>query len=193
MPRARRRTRRSSAALGGIGSSADASALVAALESGVGTVRQDARQSLVAIGKPAVRTLIEALRHPNENVRWGAAKALGEIQDKTSAAALVLALEDESFGVRWLAAEGLIALGRNALRPLLRALVERAGSTWLREGALHVLNDLATQGLGDDAKPVVAALLGPQPKLQVPLAAEDVVAELPRARRRRGSSRAAAH
>ena len=191
MPTAAMRRKRSSAALGGNATSAELRALIAALGGDDGTVRRGAREALVAIGKPAVRSLIEALQDANEHLRWEAAKALSEIRGKSAAAALVVALEDESFGIRWLAAEGLVALGRHTLPLLLPALVKRAGSIWLREGALHVLHLLAHQGLGDETRPVVAALEGPDPTVAVPLAAGDAIEKLRRARRRRGSPKAA--
>ena len=49
-------------------------------------------------------------------MRWEAAKALGKIGDPKAALALVGALEDPRSGIRWLAAEGLMAIGREALR-----------------------------------------------------------------------------
>jgi HEAT repeat protein len=192
--RCAKQRRRSSgrAVLGGNGASAEVRALIPALGSDDGTLRHRARESLTAMGKPAVRPLMEALQHPDERVRWEVAKALGEIHDKTAAAALVLTLEDESFGIRWLAAEGLVAFGRYTLPPLLRALVKRADSIWLREGALHILHLLAHQGLGDETRPVVAALEGPAPTVAVPLAAGDAIERLRGARRHRGSLKAAA-
>ena len=43
--------------------------LIMALSSDNGSARRDARQSLLAIGSPAVRPLIEALKQKNDNVR----------------------------------------------------------------------------------------------------------------------------
>lgn len=178
MPKAAIRRKRSSAVLRSSAPSVEVRALIAALHSDDGTVRRSAREALVAIGNPAVRSLIETLRDVNEHLRWEAAKALGEIRDKTAAAALVVALEDESSGIRWLAAEGLIALGQPTLPQLLPALVRRADSIWLREGALHVLHLLAHQGLADETRPVVAALEGPEPTVAVPFAAGDAIEQL---------------
>lgn len=97
--------------------------LIAQLGTKDGEVRQRARQSLVAIGKPAVPLLIEALSNHDAQVRWEAVKTIGEIRAPIAAAALVETLEDEEFDVRWLAAEALIALGREAVVPLLKALL----------------------------------------------------------------------
>jgi HEAT repeat protein len=146
-------------------------ALIADLGVKDGLVRERARQSLVAIGGPAVASLIEALADRNEQMRWEAAKALGQIGDPVSAYALVNALEDEVFDVRWLAAEGLIALGREALLPLLQALIERSDSPWLREGAHHILHNLCRGDLEEVLQPLLTALEDVEPSIEVPLAA----------------------
>jgi HEAT repeat protein len=151
--------------------SATITSLVADLASSDELVRTDARQSLVDIGGPAVFPLIEALGDPRRQVRWEATKALGEIANPAAAPALVKTLRDTEFSVRWLAAEGLIALGSKGLRPLLRALIEYSDSVWLRQGAHHVVHDLARGDLKEVLQPVVAALQGIEPSLEAPLAA----------------------
>ena len=95
--------------------------LLNALHSEDGEERRRARLSLVSLGSEAVDPLIELLPDPEHEVRWEAAKALGEIADPRSAPALVETLEDAGFDIRWLAAEGLIALGKAGLEPLLEA------------------------------------------------------------------------
>ena len=60
-----------------------------------------------------------------------------------AAPALVEAMNDDAFGVRWLAAEGLITLRRQGLGPLLQALIEHPDAMWLRESAHHVIKVLA--------------------------------------------------
>jgi HEAT repeat protein len=150
------------------------SALVTDLGSKDGLVRVRARLSLVAIGAQAVGPLVKALATKKQWIRWEAAKALGQIGSPAAAKALVRALEDEMFDIRWLAAEGLVVMGREALVPLLHALVERSDSEWLREGAHHVLHDLARgrPDLRDILQPVLAALEDIEPSLEVPVAAE---------------------
>jgi HEAT repeat protein len=115
-------------------------------------------------------------------VRWEAAKALGQISDPRAAEALVRALEDEMFDVRWLAAEGLITLGCGALLPLLHALVERSDSEWLREGAHHVFYDLVKgrPDIKDILQPIMATLENVEPSLEVPFAAETALNKLTR-------------
>jgi HEAT repeat protein len=160
--------------------------LLATLGSYDGVARQHARRALVAIGGPAVASLIEALADPNDDVRWEAAKALGQIGDPVAAEALVRALEDKSSGVRWLAAKGLIALGREGLVPLLRALEQRSDAEWLREGAHHVLHDLARGDLEGVLSPVLAALEGIEPTMEVPWAARAALDALEEAARQHG-------
>ena len=151
------------------------SSLVADLTSDDGVVRQKARESLVAIGGPAVPLLIRTLEDPKEWVRWEAAKSLSQIADPASAPALVRALEDKMFDVRWLAAEGLIALGRETLVPLLEALIERSDSPWLLEGAHHVLHDLTGEGLREELQPLLAALEYAERAIEVPIVAKTLL------------------
>jgi sporulation protein YlmC with PRC-barrel domain len=147
------------------------SAMIADLARDVPLVRVSARESLVAIGGPAVPALIEALGDSNKHVRWEAAKALSQIGDPSAAEALVRTLEDELFGVRWLAAEGLIAVRREGLKPLLQALIQRSDSDWLRQGAHHVLHELARTGF-EEVRPVLAALEDIEPSIEVPPVAQ---------------------
>ena len=128
------------------------------------------------MGEPAVPSLIKALGTRKEPTHWEAAKALSQIGDLRSVQALVKTLEDNEFGVRWLAAEGLIAVGYCSLTPLLQALVDRPESVRLREGAHHVLHDLVSRHLLDrvsreQLQPVLAALNDIEPIVEVPFAA----------------------
>ena len=102
--------------------------LVSALANSDPAARTKVRKAVVAIGKPTVPSLIQLLSHRKPHVRWEAAKALCGIADPIAAYALVNALDDPDGDVRWLAAEGLAALGRDGLQPLLAALLERARS-----------------------------------------------------------------
>jgi HEAT repeat protein len=104
--------------------------------------RQKARLKLVKIGKPAVPYLIKYLTDKEFRLRWEAAMTLRDIRDPSSAHSLVDALMDEAPGVRWLASEALISLGKPGLITLLRGLEKHFDSTWMREGAHHVLHDL---------------------------------------------------
>ncbi len=152
-------------------SSQGVSELVLRLQSQDGVERQSAREQLVSIAGPAVPELIKCLSDPRRQVRWEAAKGLGEIANPIAATALVGALEDKDADVRWLAAVALIALGREGLRPLLAALIEHSDSDRLREGAHHLCHDLACTADGPVVKPVLEALDALEPEVAVPSAA----------------------
>jgi hypothetical protein len=151
-----------------IDTTADIASLMANLRSGDSMTREHARETLVAIGKPAVAVLIKAIGDRDRQVRWEAAKALAAIGDPDTAEALVTALGDERLGVRWIAAEGLIGLGIDALEPLLKALLEPANAVWMGEGAHHVLHDLSKKHSMPWLKWVMAALDESDPALAVP-------------------------
>ncbi|HMK16194.1 MAG TPA: HEAT repeat domain-containing protein, partial [Methanomicrobiales archaeon] len=51
--------------------------------------------------------LIALLEHPELNVRWRAAEALGEARDPRAVGPLIAALKDEYQDVSWIAAEAL--------------------------------------------------------------------------------------
>jgi HEAT repeats len=104
--------------------------------------------------------------------RGRAARTLGEIGDQSAAPALVKALEDDKFDVRWLAARALAALGRPGLAALLQALIERPHSTLLREGAHHVLRDETHEKWSKQLAPVIRALVGPDPEDAVRVSAK---------------------
>jgi HEAT repeat protein len=147
-------------------------ALIVDLGSKDGLVRIRARRALVTIGKKAVAALEVALTSKNVSTRWEAAKALGKIGDVEATAALIRSLGDEMFDVRWLAAEGLIAIGRPTLIPLLRKLTEESDSLWLREGAHHVLHSITLGNLAEILLPVRNALEDIEAPLEVPFAAK---------------------
>ncbi len=156
--------------------------LVEALSSFNDFSRVEARKTLVGMGNQAVPFLIETLKDPNYLRRWEAAKALGEIGDPKAAPGLVMALEDEEFDVRWLAAKGLIELNVKGLKPLFQALIDRADSGFLRQGAHHVLHDLAKGELRVHLVPVLIALESVESAVLVPTAASHALEGLAKAK-----------
>jgi len=125
-----------------------------------GMLRLKARESLVAIGKPAVACLAKALQKSKvDQVRWEAAKALGAIGDAKSIPQLVKALEDSNSDVAWLAAEALHKFGKAAWPSLLRAVTKMGpDSASLRHGAHHVLRNQKEDGFNDLLATLMAAL-----------------------------------
>jgi HEAT repeat protein len=107
-----------------------------------GVAREKARNELVGMGRPAIDFLAELIESSNTTSRWEAVKALAQIHDPVAAPLMVVALYDNDYEVRWIATEGLIAIGTAAIKPLMEALTEKPGSLDLRNGAHHVLHDL---------------------------------------------------
>lgn len=131
------------------------SELVANLGDKNGLVRQRARFMLVHLGKTSIPALLEALKSNNADVRTEAVKALGEFRDPQIAPALITMLIDHNTGVRWTAADSLIRLGRDGLRPLLEAYTQNFDSPWLREGLHHILHVLWDRGLLNEEETVL--------------------------------------
>jgi HEAT repeat protein len=144
--------------------------LLAELESADPVQREVARFSLINIGTTEVTAaLVAELLDPRQHVRWEAAKALCAVRDPISAPALLEALDDNDPDVRWVAGEGLIALGRTGLLAALHGLTKHARSPAFRKGAHHVLRDLYHQGESSAIlAPVIAALEQGDPSITTP-------------------------
>lgn len=153
--------------------------------------RESARWQLETMRDLSVFPLMHALEDADWHVRWEVARALRDIADPRSAPALVRALRDRRFGVRWLASDGLIALREAALPPLLQELVRSGDSVLLREGAHHVLRDLirghVSREIASILLPVVDALESIEPSVTVPLVARRALEQLPARIRRKAS------
>ncbi|MDD1677617.1 MAG: HEAT repeat domain-containing protein [Methanomicrobiales archaeon] len=74
-------------------------------------VQWQAADALGKLGSSAVEHLIAALHHPSRDVRLGIIEALGEIKDYRSVPTLLPLLKDESVEVRWAAALALGEIG----------------------------------------------------------------------------------
>jgi predicted transcriptional regulator len=128
-----------------------------------------------------VPALAAAVTDSRTQVRWEATRALCEIGDPSAAPALIDKLEGRDSGVRWMAADGLVALGPVVLQPLMHALVRRSDSVLFRESAHRVLQGLAGRpGYESILRPVMVALESASPDVGVPLAAYNALDELRR-------------
>ncbi len=116
--------------------------LISKLESDNGSERQQAREELVKIGKDSIDYLLSLVTHHKHIYRWEAVKTLAEIGDPVAIPLLIQSLEDDVVGVRWIAAEGLIKLGRHSVKPLLEILTKKSDSVFILEGVHHVFYDL---------------------------------------------------
>jgi len=81
-----------------------------------------AADGLTKIGKPAVETLVRALKDENKYVRYFVAVALGRIRDARAIEPLFRALKDGYRNARRAAGQGLIGFGKSVLERMLKAL-----------------------------------------------------------------------
>ena len=131
-------------------------ALLSALADAEGVGREKAREELVALGPPVVPLLTETLWVHVGRAHFEAAKALSQIGHPVSVPAFVTLLRDQDPGVRWVAAEGLVAL-RDGGHHVLKGLV--AGSKELKETLKPVITACVASDPGDVLPPAAEAAL----------------------------------
>jgi hypothetical protein len=85
-----------------------------------------------------------------------AAKIVELIADRRSIPFLINLLDDKEFEIRWIAAEGLIKIGRRAILPLLKSIRDGKSSFILNKGAHHVLQSLLNE---NEKKKLISFLL----------------------------------
>ncbi len=158
----------------------DIAPLVRDLASEDGLRRKQARRCLVRRGEEAVEPLIRGLGDADPVMRTESAEALLYIASPRAAGALVTALDDVEFGVRWLAAEALIALKCEGLIPLLEGITRNSASMWFRQAAHHVLHDHYCERFREEIAPVLAALSGRDAEDTAPVAAGDALQRIVR-------------
>lgn len=137
-------------ALGKIGEVQAVEPLIEILKDDDMTVRSVAVDALSNIGKPAVETLISAMKDTCEHVRWSTAEALGKTEDTRAVEPLISVLKDACDQVRSNAAMALGKIGDSkALKPLIRALNDKCDN--VRENAAWALgntrNNIVVQSL----------------------------------------------
>jgi HEAT repeat protein len=84
--------------------------------------RNNAMESLIRIGEPAVLPLLQAIHHRDEDVRRCAALVLGNIGDQRAVLPLCELLKDFHDEIRTAAASALIKIGEPAILPLVDML-----------------------------------------------------------------------
>ena len=96
------------------------------LARGTRNLRVAAGNTLVKIGPPAVEALTVACHNPNRDVRFNAARALGEIRDPKAVESLLDLLKDQNRTVRLASARALgFIKDERAVEPLSHALGDR--------------------------------------------------------------------
>lgn len=116
--------------------------LLTDLQNPKGIIRKKAREELVKNGADSIPYLDSLKDSTQHKTRWEVIKALGQIGHKDSIITLVHALDDEKSDVRWLAAEGLVNVGKETIHHLMLALEEKYNSLHFRSGVHHVLHSI---------------------------------------------------
>ncbi|NJK85087.1 MAG: HEAT repeat domain-containing protein [Bacteroidales bacterium] len=104
--------------------------------------RKKAHNTLLNYKRTALPFLIKSLSSKNKNLRWEAAKIISEFAFEETIPELIGLLNDEHTDIRWIAADGLIKIGRNSLVPLLKQLNINRDQIFLNAGAHKVLTEL---------------------------------------------------
>ena len=113
-------------------------------------VRIEVENALIALGKPAVPTLIEACRDSNQHVRLLAAYVLGCLNDRSAVPALMRIVESDTYAPARLAAvEALGRLGAKEALSSVQAAIEDK-SSYVRDAAEWALPRVQKgKGVGD--------------------------------------------
>jgi len=117
-----------------------------------------ARKHLVRMGKNVVPLLNGLLSSGNLLLRKEAAKIVSLIADRRSIPLLIELLNDKEFDIRWIAADGLIRIGRRSITPLLKSIRDGKSSLLLNEGAHHVLAGLLNESEKQRLKSLLQSL-----------------------------------
>ena len=140
-------------------------------------LHQAARRALKDLGPLAQSAWLEALDHPEAHIRWHAARGLGEIGDVRSALVLAEGLRDENEQVRWASADVLAHLGEPAVPATLTFLSRHKLNEQLRQSAYHALHGIVSLRTRKRLQPLLDALHGPAPDIEVPAVAQRLLME----------------
>lgn len=154
-------------------------ALVEALHMHDEALASQVRLALLQLGASVIPTLLEAARSPDAWVRWHVLRVLGSLHDQRGLPALVQALADNDYAVAWMAARELAAMGTPVVRPVLHLLMTAPLTPWLMETAAYVLRRQHQQQLQPVLAPVIRAMHSTDYRIEVPLAVEQALAQLP--------------
>jgi HEAT repeat protein len=153
--------------------------LIAILSNKDGLKRQNARVLLVKIGRPAIPYLESLLNLKEYRTRWEAIKAISSVPHPDTIPALLKCLDDENEDIRWVAAEGMIELEKQAVKPLLKSILINYESINFCETAHHILKELVVRKSFTDTTNIIPMLIEKDKEdSQIPLSANAKLAEL---------------
>jgi hypothetical protein len=104
--------------------------------------KTSAKNSLIYLGNSILPQLNSLLNSDNYELRIIAAKIIQQIKSEESIDTFLSLITDEDSSIRWIAAKGLVSIGRVTIVPLLKKIMKLNGSDYLKWGAHYVLVNL---------------------------------------------------
>jgi len=120
--------------------------------------KHNARITLVKMGKPIIPQMHKLLASRNGLLRKDVAKIIELIADRRSIPLLISLLDDMESDIRWIAAEGLIKIGRQCILPILKSIRDGKSSYFHNKGTHHVLNSLLYENEKKKLTPLLLSL-----------------------------------
>jgi hypothetical protein len=117
-----------------------------------------ARETLVKMGKKILPQMHKLLNSENDSLCLEAAKIVELIADRRSIPFLIGLLDDTIFDMRWIAAEGLIKIGRPSICPLLKSVRDGKSSLIFNRGTHHILLSLVDEKEKNKLMPLLQSL-----------------------------------
>ncbi|MBW3015066.1 HEAT repeat domain-containing protein [Candidatus Woesearchaeota archaeon] len=138
------------------------------------STRIEGSNALKSIGKEAVPKLIEALDNDNPDIRWQAARSLGDIGDERAIPKLIEKLSDKDTTLQ---SNVIVALGRlkayDAVYALNKIAFDKYKASYLRRNAITALGEIVgpradevNKKLGDTIGVLTKALTDKDPQIR---------------------------
>jgi HEAT repeat protein len=105
----------------------------------------NARLSLVRMGKTIIPQLHKLVKSENSQIRLEGAKLIQIAADRRSVPVLIFLLDDKEYDIRWIAAEGLIRIGRKSIVPMLKAVSGGKTTLFSNQRVHQVLSSLLSE------------------------------------------------
>ncbi len=150
--------------------------IVEFLRRGDAPVREATMEAAITLGRPAIPALEMLLHSESREVRWYAVEALRHLGGLRSVEALVAALEDQDFAIRWTAGNALIPTGGGAFWATLEAIAGRSPSLAFHQAARRVLERTCPEESRERAASLLASLRHGTSTVQSPPLARELLA-----------------
>jgi len=142
-------------------------------------VREAAYDALRDLGPRVLPALDAATGDRDRDVRWFAYEVAASLEDVAAIPVLLRGLRDEDFSIRWVASNGLIAIGPASVRPLLEALVTERPTLSFHSAARRIFTRIdASSGLDEQVRRLADALGHETTIVQAGPVARDVLERL---------------